>query len=42
MKSSTAAYSAGLGPRASIHAPQATMPMTLVASVPVNATAYRA
>lgn len=42
MNSDTAAYSAPRGPLASDHAPQATMPMTLVASVPANATAYSA
>lgn len=42
MNRATAAYSAPRGPFASDHAPVATMPMTLVARVPANATAKSA
>jgi len=38
----TATYSGAFGPHRSLHAPTATIPMTLVASVPANATAYSA
>ena len=39
-KSTTDAVSGARTPPRSDHAPTATMPMTLVASVPANATAY--